>query len=367
MEIVKTSGPLIRRKESLAFKLLDVIIALVPVIVMSIIYFGAKVIRNIAISSATMILCELVFFAIKNKVPYDGNKHTFKEHFDSIKKSITVNTFLAPLVSSLIFSTIMPLEIKEEGMIYVALITGSIFGEVVGKLIFGGTGKNIFNPAATGMVFAKICFGSSFLYPSSNLNPTEIATGATPLASGETTYSLLDLFLGNTPGAVGETCKIAILVGMIYLLIKKTIDYRIILPYLVVFTFDMFIVGLIKMGGDSTVNPFEYCAYQLLSGGVLFGAVFMFTDPVTSPTTTPGKMMYGSIAAAITIIIRLFTSMPDGVVYAILLGNISTCALDYYKWAKTKFNWKNILINVLLAVIPLLIIIWAMCVEVFKK
>lgn len=357
--IVQQSSPQIRKRDSLWMRYLDVIIALIPVIIMSIISFGFLVLRNIAISIVTMELSELVFFAIKHKMPYDGEKHTFKEHFISIKKSLTVNTFLAPLVSALIFTSIMPIDINPKGMIYVALITGSLFGEIIGKLVFGGTGKNIFNPAAIGMVFAKICFGNNFLYPNSSLVSQDVVAGATPLVGDYNSYSILDLLLGKAPGVIGETCRIAILAGLIYLIIRRTIDWRIPLSYLGVFLVDMFFVGLIKMGKDPSINPFQFSLYQLLSGGILFASVFMVNDPVTSPTTTPGKIMYGSISAAITIIIRLFASMPDGVIYAVLLGNIATCVLDYYKWARTKFNWKNILAINLIIIIPLLIIIWA--------
>lgn len=345
--------------------MLDVVIALLPVVVMSIVLFRLDAVRNIGVSVLCMELCEIAFLIIKNKVPYDGKKHTFKEHWLSIKKAITPNTFLVPLVSALIFAMIMPAKTNPSGMIYAALITGSIFGLVVGKLVFGGTGKNIFNPAAVGMLFSKLCFGSTYQYPTSPLfsSTDSVTTGATALSGG--TYSLLDMFLGKVPGVIGEVCKVAILVGLAYLIVRHTIDWRIPLAYIGIFAIDMLVVGFISKAGDSSINPLTYMTSQLLTGGLLFGATFMATDPVTSSITRPGRFMYGALLAGLTVLIRLFAPIPEGVVFAILLGNIATCAIDYYKWSNNKFSWKNILWIVSIAIVPLVICIWVKCVEVF--
>ena len=326
-----------------------------------------------------MELCEFVFVLIKNRIPYDGNKHTLKEHFEKQRKAYTINNFLVPLVSALIFAMIMPASSNPGSIIYVALILGSAFGLIIGKLVFGGTGKNIFNPAAVGMVFAKLCFGSYYTYPdnsyyaySLNVVAGEITTGATPLGYLNYTdktfdfthYSILDLFLGKTPGTIGEIFKVTILVGLIYMIIRHTIDWRIPLLYLGVFTFDMLIVGSILYAAKG-VNVLSYVMYNLLSGGLIFGATFMATDPVTAPITRPGKMMYGAILGSLTVIIRLFAALPEGVAFSILLANISTSVLDYYKWSTDRYNWKNLLSLALIVLLPLLIIIWATCVRVF--
>lgn len=363
--LVLENKPHIKKSRSTASMMLDVIIALVPVLVMAIVNFGWLVLRNVAISLVVMILSELVFVAIKNKVPYDGNKHSFKEHFASIKKGIRTTTFLVPIVTGLIFSMIMPLDTTKPGLIYVVLIVGALFGEVIGKLVFGGLGKNIFNPAAVGMVFAKICFGQYYAYPASSQYSGDVVAGATPLTSDFGTYSLLDMFLGRIPGVIGETCKVAILVGFVYLLVRRTIDWKITVSYLGIFAIDMLFVGIIQMAGGSGVNPFSYMLSNLLMGGIMFSSVFMATDPVTSPTTNNGKLMYGALLAGLTAIIRLFASAPDGVIYSLLLANMATWAIDYHKFANPKYTWKNILVICLIAVIPLLIIIWVKCVEVF--
>ncbi len=377
MQIIKESAPHLRRKDNLAMMMMDVIIALLPTIIFSLVIFKLDALRNILISVATMELCEFVFVLIKNRIPYDGTKHTIKEHFQVQKKAYTINNFLVPLVSALIFALIMPASSNPGSIIYVALVLGAAFGLIIGKLVFGGTGKNIFNPAAVGMVFAKLCFGSYYTYPensyfASHAADGTISTGATPLSYINYTdktfdfsnYSLLDLFLGKTPGTIGEVFKVTILVGLVYLIIRHAIDWRIPLFYLGVFAFDMLIVGLI-LSGAKNVNCFDYLMYNLLSGGLLFGATFMATDPVTAPITRPGKMMYGAVLGSLTVIIRLFAALPEGVAFSILLANISTSVIDYYKWSTDEFNWKNLLSLGLIILLPLLVIIWAMCVEVF--
>lgn len=379
MQIIKESAPHLRRKDNMATMMLDVIIALLPTVIFSLVIFKLDALRNILLSIVTMELCEFVFVLIKNRIPYDGNKHTLKEHFEKQRKAYTINNFLVPLVSALIFAMIMPASSNPGSIIYVALILGSAFGLIIGKLVFGGTGKNIFNPAAVGMVFAKLCFGSYYTYPdnsyyaySLNVAAGEITTGATPLGYLNYTdktfdfthYSILDLFLGKTPGTIGEIFKVTILVGLIYMIIRHTIDWRIPLLYLGVFTFDMLIVGSILYAAKG-VNVLSYVMYNLLSGGLIFGATFMATDPVTAPITRPGKMMYGAILGSLTVIIRLFAALPEGVAFSILLANISTSVLDYYKWSTDRYNWKNLLSLALIVLLPLLIIIWATCVRVF--
>ncbi len=375
MQIIKESAPHLRRKDSLSIMMLDVIIALLPTIIFAFVIYPLAALRNLLVSAATMELCEFVFVLIKNRVPYDGEKHTLKEHWERQKKAYTINNFLVPLVSALIFSLIMPVAADSTGILYVALILGSVFGIVIGKLVFGGTGKNIFNPAAVGMVFAKLCFGSHYTYPDNSYYThlsDVVYTGSTPLASSSLkdgsfsffSYSSLDLFLGKVPGTLGEGFKVTILLGLIYMFIRHTIDWRIPLLYVGAFAFDMLFVGLILQGAKG-VNAVDFLLHELLSGGLLFGATFMATDPVTAPITRPGKMMYGALLGSLTVIIRLFAALPEGVAFSLLIANISTSVFDYYKWSDDRYNWKKILTIALLVLLPLLIVIWATCVEVF--
>ena len=271
-----------------------------------------------------------------------------------------------------------------------------MFGSIIGKLVFGGTGNNIFNPAAVGMVFSKICWGSYYLYPNPFATKTfgvgnsfidnsyEITTGATPISvdninsinSGTfnnpilTNYSLLDLFLGRIPGVMGEVCKVLIIIGFVYLVIRHTIDFHIPVYYLLFFYLFMLIAGCILYGANYSLkdgvrlNPFYFATYELLSGGLLFGAVFMATDPVTSPITVPGRVIYGISLGALTTIMRLFVSAPEGVVYSILIGNMLTPMIDYYKWSSNKWNIKKICVAGSIFVATSLVIVWALCTKV---
>ncbi len=354
--IVNEKSPHLRRKDSLARMLTDVLIALAPTIVFALVVYQWDAARNLAISWATMVASEIVYVLIANRIKYDGKKHTFKEHLTAGFSKLTVNNILAPSVSAAIFALIMPARTNPYFMIYPALILGSLFAMIIGKLVFGGTGSNIFNPAAVGMVFSKICFGSKYIYQS---RPFFITTGGTPLTNsiaevpglnsltgkwmGINDVPLESLLFGQVGGTIGEAFKIAILVGMVYLLIRKAADWRIIVSYLSTFVLLMALAGAIICSRHD-INFFRFLAFQLLSGGMLFGVTFMLTDPVTSPINSPGRFIFGSAAAIITVIIRLFGALPEGMAYSILICNMLAPALDYYKWSSPKWNKRYVII-----------------------
>lgn len=348
-------APHIHRKDSVNRMLGDVLIALLPVLVWSIVAYQWDAVRNIVISILTMGICELIFVLIINRLPYDGQKHSFKERFLFAIKVYKPHNLLAPTVSGAIFALIMPATMNPSYMIYPALILGSIFGIVIGKLVFGGLGQNIFNPAAVGMVFAKICFGSYIVYPERDF--FEVIAGGTPLASLQAPegtnsligkflsindMSLLDLFLGQVNGTIGEAFKIAILIGLAYLLIRRAIDWRIVVSYLATFLLLSCLAGAIVCTRVD-VNFFEFIGFQLLSGGMLFGVTFMLTDPVTSPISSPGRVMYGIIAASLTLLIRLLGAYPEGMAYSILLSNLLVPFIEYRCWSGQKFTYKKMI------------------------
>lgn len=399
MTFAKNSSPYLRRHDDQKGMMIDVLIALLPLVVFAFVFYRLYALRSFLISIATMEACEFVFFMIKNRVPYDGEKHTFKEQWQHIIKAWDITEVIVPLVSAVIFALIMPVD-SDPGYLYPwILITGSMFGLVIGKLVFGGTGQNIFNPAAVGMVFAKLCFGSYFVTvdpwaneKSMNTVGTftnidlEVTTSATPLsttyfnptfstdANGylvaptikiNTDYSFLDLFLGKIPGLMGEVCKVLILVGLAYMIIRHTIDFRIPFSYLLSVAVYMLFAGIVLYYAGYDVNPFQFVLYELLSGGLLFGATFMATDPVTSPITGPGRVIYGIILGSITSLIRLFGSYPEGVAFSILIGNMLTPMIDYYKWSSRKWTWKKGVICLSILTVISLVIIWALCVEVY--
>ena len=349
MNFTVETSPHIRRKASVTTMLLDVIIALVPVIVWSCGY-GWTGIKNLLIPLLTMEAAELIFVLIKGK--------------GSLKDYRPSNA-LGAAVSALIFGLMMePRSASMAGMEYFYLVVGSAFGIIVAKLLFGGFGQNVFNPAAAGFVFTRLCFASSWNGAYSvngftklfGLNAS-LSTGATYLSSNPLTtscsYSFLDLFLGNTPGAMGEVCKAAVLLGLVYLLIRRAADWRVVLSYGLSFAALMLLAGLFQKSGDSA---FAFALNQILSGGMLFGLAFMITDPVTMPIDAPARVTYGMVAAILAVFMRLFASNPEGVAYGILIANGVSAFLDHYKWAHSRFTWKDYLTYGIIASFAILIV-----------
>ena len=181
-----------------------------------------------------MVGAEFVYVGLRNMMPNDGQKHSFKERFAyAYKGKFNQNNVLTAAISAIIFTLIMP-----AGAPIYAVIIGALAGIVFGKLVFGGLGSNIFNPAAVGMLFAKVCFGSQYKTTLPWFANGTVVAGATPLTSingGALTnlneFSLPDMIIGAIPGTLGEVCKITIVIGLIYLLIRQSIDWRIIVSF----------------------------------------------------------------------------------------------------------------------------------------
>ena len=350
MIIGKESAPHLRRKATVTRMMVDVLIALAPTLVFAFVVYPLRTLVFYLSALAIMIGAEFVFVGLKNMMPNDGLKHSFRERFTyAYKGKYTINNVLTPAISAIIFTLIMP----ANAPIY-AVIMGALFGIVVGKLVFGGLGSNIFNPAAVGMCFAKLCFGSQYGDYVSNwyCKVPDAVAGATPLGGtaeswftnvvnnmGE--YDLFDMFIGRIPGTLGEVYKITIIVGLIYLLVRRSADFRIVVSYLGTFAVLALVGGLCVYSINNAVNPLKFLAYQLLSGGVLFGATFMLTDPVTSPINAPSRIIYGMIAAVSTIFIRFFAALPEGVGFSILIANMVAVVLDHYEWSNPRYTWKK--------------------------
>jgi Na+-transporting NADH:ubiquinone oxidoreductase subunit B len=211
---------------------------------------------------------------------------------------------------------------------------GIIFGVLFGKMVFGGFGKNIFNPALVGRVFLYINFGNFmtgskiWAKPFTNMLGGFVAylpdtiTAATPLAD-KNTNSYLELFVGNHAGAIGATSILLILLGGIYIVYKKIADYRIVFSLFVAVAITQTILVILKV---VNFNPL----YSFLSGGLFFGAFFMATDPITASSTKTGKWIYGAFIGLLTVLIRVFSSWPEGIMFAILLANMFAPIMDYY-------------------------------------
>lgn len=363
ISIVKEQSPHLRRRPSVARMMADVLIALLPVTAFSIVVHKWRAIVILAISLAIMILAEFVYFGIKNKMVYDGTKHPFKEKFRYAYSKYTINNILAPAVSGVIFAMILPASVADKPYI---VIVGALAGIVLGKLLFGGLGSNIFNPAAVGMVVVKISFGSALVYTADPFY--DVNLGGTILTSiSQNGYSvvtsqynnILGLFLGNCAGTLGEVSALCIIVGAIYLLIRRSADFRPMVAYIGSFFVLMLVAGLCigsKIGFDNNFYV-KFILTQLLSGGLLFGAVFMITDPVTSPINRPGRYIYGIIAGVLTVFIRLFAALPEGVVFSILIANMLAPVIDYYKWSGNKFTTKKIIWIASILVVSIAIVI----------
>ena len=234
--------------------------------------------------------------------------------------------FATPLILVLLFPVYTP--------IYVIFVS-ALIASLVAKVIFGGFGSNIFNPALAGRIFAGICFSgqisnASVVQAGTNLT---ISTGATLTtinqASGfvnETLdISLKSLFLGTYHGAIGETfAGLIILIG-IYLSVRKIIDWKMSLTYVATFFMISLFMGVTA---DKGLGSFEFALRQCLYGAVLFGAVFCITDPVTSPVMSSGRIYAAFLGAFVCACIRYLGSAPEGVGYSILLVNLCTPAID---------------------------------------
>lgn len=285
-KLTVTSSPHIRTKNTTQLIMLDVIIALLPAMIAAIAIFG---IRSLILTLVTVAACVL-------------SEYLFQR---AAKKPIRVSD-LSAVVTGILLSFNMPYN-----MPYWMAIFGAVFAIIIVKEMFGGIGNNFMNPALA----ARAVLLASW--------PTEMGNfiidgkaSATPL-SGKP-FTILDLFLGNIPGVMGEVSKLALLIGACYLLIKRVIHIK--MPAIYIGTVAIFFLVL---GYD-----LEDTLMQVLSGGLILGAFFMLTDYSTSPTGSKAQAIYAVGAGLLTVLIRVYGGYPEGVSYAILLMNVATPLLD---------------------------------------
>ena len=217
------------------------------------------------------------------------------------------------------------------------LIIACFIAIIIGKMIYGGFGNNVFNPALIGLLFITTMYGSVISTHGGYLNSYEnlIISSATPLTNqslidGIGNYhtlvepfgNLWDFFIGTIPGAIGETSALLCIIGFIYLTYHKVIKWKIPLFYIMTVFIMTFIIGSCHGLG------IWYPTFQILSGGLLFGAIFMATDPVTSPTTSLGQVIGGITLGILTVLFRYMTASPEGVMTSILTFNLLTFTLD---------------------------------------
>lgn len=350
MQAIKQTSPYIRKDVSTKRMMIDVLIALIPVVAFSIYRFGGDAIVRILVSLVVMIGLEALIFGITHK-PAKADK--WIDRVKSRYVEFTINNITAPAISAIIFAMLVPSKLP----VY-AVIIGAAFGIVVAKMLFGGLGSNIFNIAAAGRIFIALAVTSMF---DGTYVGVDLVAGATALTSFRSglgfpgilnSYTLGELFFGNIPGAMGEISAAAILIGAAYLLIRKSADYRVMLSTALTFTVLMLFAGL-KLYPDMAI---QFVLFQLFSGGLMFGMVFMVTDPVTSPVTRPGRWLYGLLVAVVIVLIRLFGAYPEGVAFAILFANMFVPLIDYPKWATNKIKPTFIAGYVILLVIFSLVV-----------
>ncbi len=286
-----SASPHLRNNENTTKIMRDVIIALIPSVIASIIFFGywAVITYVVAITSC-------VFFEKISRVV--------------MKRESTIND-LSAVVTGMLLAMNLPCNINP----FITMF-GSLVAIVVVKQMFGGIGQNFVNPAITARIVLLVSFPVAmttwvkpFFYM--DMNAPDALSSATPLTNNlnGVSTSYFDLFIGNIGGSMGETCALALIIGGIYLVIRKVITP--VIPLCFIGT--VFVMALC-LGQDPI--------FHILSGGVMLGAIFMATDYTTSPMTKWGKVIFAVGCGVITVLIRMYANLPEGVSYSIILMNI---------------------------------------------
>ena len=319
-DITVSFAPHISKKHSTRSVMIDVIIGLSPAMLAAAIFFRQYALILVATCVISCVATEWICNAIR-------------------RKANTVDDFSAVVTGIILAFSIPP------NFPFWAAIIGSVFAIAIGKMVFGGLGANVFNPAMAGRAFLTASFGmmmTTWTVPAtidpamSNIsaeNKVDVRTQATPLAlskeaqkkqygAEELGEHLKYLITGEVGGCLGETSALALLIGGIYLLIRKTISFHI--PAGVLLSAFIFSGIAYLVNSDYYASPL----FHLTSGGLLIGAFFIATDPVTAPLTRRGMWLFGFGVGTITMLIRIVGSYPEGMMYSILLMNAVTPLID---------------------------------------
>ena len=295
MNLTAASSPHIRGDFKTSRLMLDVVIALIPALAVGTWVLGLRALVVTAISMASALAAEWLYARLTH------GRNTLPD--------------CSALVTGLLFALTLPASTP-----YYVVILGSVFAIVVVKCLCGGLGQNIFNPALAARAFVMLLFPAAL----TRYTVDGVST-ATPLhhmvMPALPEWSLSDMLLGNIPGSIGEISALALLLGGVYLVVRKVISPRIPLAYLGS-------VALLTLIFHRTGNAFAWMLYSLLGGGVMLGAIFMATDYATSPVTPLGQILYGVGCGVLTVFFRYYGLFPEGVTYAILLMNLLTWAID---------------------------------------
>ncbi len=300
-KLVVSSSPHLRSPEDIQSVMVDVLVALFPVALMAVFLFGYRALVTMVIAMVVAMVTEAIILR-KKDIFGDGS---------------------AAVTGLLLAMTLPP------SPPWWVVAVGSVVAIVIGKHLFGGVGNNIFNPALVGRAVLAVSWaghvaGDVWIQPVpfdltvlsvTRTTVSDAVTAASPLATYDA--SLLDLFIGTVPGSLGETSALALIIGAIWLYFRGHIDWRIPGGFIGI----VFIMGLLDGG-------FTMGVYHVLAGGVLLGALYMATDMVTSPVTPIGKIIFGVGCGVVTMVIRMFGTMPEGVTFGILLMNALTPIID---------------------------------------
>ncbi len=299
-KLVVSASPHDRSHKTVRNIMLDVIIAMVPALVASVIFFGPRALLVECVSVGTCVIAEFISRVV-------------------MKRKQTIGD-LSAVITGLLLAFNLPVNVP----LWMVMI-GAVVAIVVVKQFFGGIGQNFVNPALAGRIVLLTSFPvamstwtAPLTWSTSNLDGL---TSASPLASIHTMVSqgttpdatLVEMLIGWRAGCLGETCAIAIILGGIYLVARKVVSPTIPLIYIGTVAAIMLVAGK---------GNLEFVAYELLGGGLLLGAVFMATDYTTSPITFKGKIIFAVGCGVITSLIRIFGNLPEGVSYSIIIMNI---------------------------------------------
>ncbi len=296
MNLTVASSPHIRGDFRTSRLMLDVVLALLPALAVGVWMLGIRALAVTAVCVICAVGAEWLYSIVTR----------------------TRNTIIdgSALVTGVLLSMTLPHTVP----LWLAAV-GSLFAIIMVKALCGGLGQNIFNPALAARAFMLL------IYPVGMTRYVGVdgVSAATPLhhmvMPALPEESILDMFLGNCPGSIGEISALALLLGGVYLMVRKVISARIPLAYLGT-------VALLTLVFHKTDAPFAWMLYSLFGGGVMLGAIFMATDYATSPVTPVGQLVYGIGCGALTVIFRYFGLFPEGVTYAILLMNALVWFID---------------------------------------
>lgn len=311
-------APYIRHPESSRTLMSDVVIALVPLYFMSYFYYGFRV---IAVGAAAVLTCLLSDWLC-----------CFLTY-----RRVNLRDF-SPIVTGLIISMLMPPTID-----FHIVVAASLFAILVAKAPFGGTGHNLFNPAAAGVAFATICWsGSMFLYTRTlQTLPMQITDAVATLQGPTATLKLggiprlgfIELLLGNFPGSIGSTYTLIIFACLIYLIARHAVKWYLPLSYLL--SVSLFAAFHRPFG----VSPLESILNEVFAGSLFFVSVYLLNDPVTTPKYHISRVLYGLCAGAVTMLFRYFSPLELSAVFAILLMNALAPAFDCFcEWLMPRLH-----------------------------